>query len=338
VHFPLSVSVILYRHRYRPYVLAHILTYSVGPDRNATNCSFLLQLYTNSLTLCCFHRRRPTAWLDGSQGIEVSDNGIPTPTEASRTKARSFKILGTSANDVSCHPHVLSPPAMESLTSFMPESLSEHNFWLKYSLVRDGASLWKMLRQVRASTNSLLAIETTDGDVFGAFTTQTWRYSQGWYGSKESFLWKMRNARSFETTTQSIVEQACQEGEIQVFPYRAGNVAVQYCSKEYLMLGQGELLPSTKPGQHYGYGLYLEADLLKGSTSTSETFGNPCMVAAEQRGARFDVANIEVWTFTPHATVEEAVQSELSTLFLEGGRNANDKKLNLLGILAGGPI
>jgi hypothetical protein len=294
--------------------------------------------FIHSLTHSFYRHCCSTAWLDGSQGIEVSDNGVPTPTEASRTKPRSFKILGTSADDLSCHPHVLSPPAMESLTAFIPDTLSDQNFWLKYSLVRDGASLWKMLRQVRASTNSILAIETTDGHVFGAFTTQSWRFSQGWYGSKESFLWKMRNARSFETTTRSIVEQACQEGEIQVFPYRVPNVAVQYCSKDYLMLGQGELLPATNPGQHYGYGLYLDADLLKGSTSTSETFGNPCMVDAGQRGARFDVANIEVWSFTPHATVEEAVQSELSTLFLEGGRNANDKKLNVLGILVGDPI
>jgi hypothetical protein len=231
---------------------------------------------------------------------------------------------------------------MESLVAFVPDTLTletNHHWWLKYSLVRDGASLWQLLRQVRASTNSILAIETTDGHVLGSFTTQSWRYSSGWYGSKDSFLWKMRQSRSaVATTARSVVQQACQEGEIQVFPYRAGNVAVQYCSKENLMLGQGELLPVSLPGQHFGYGLSLDANLRKGSTSTSETFGNPCLVDVGQRGARFEIANIEVWTLTPHAAVEEAEQSELSTLFLESGRSSNDKKLNVLGILVGGPI
>jgi len=32
----------------------------------------------------------------------------------------SFRILGTSADDASCHPHVLSPPLMESLQNFLP--------------------------------------------------------------------------------------------------------------------------------------------------------------------------------------------------------------------------
>ena len=47
-------------------------------------------------------------------------------------------------------------------------------------------------------------------------------------------------------------------------------------------------------------------------------------------------ANIEVWTLTSFNTVAEAQQSELSTLFLEGGRK--EKDLNLLGILVGGTI
>ena len=88
--------------------------------------------------------------------------------------------------------------------------------------------------------------------------------------------------------------------------------------------------------KHYGHGLYLQADLLRGSTSTSETFGNPCLVNDTLRGARFDVENVEVWTLTPHDTVEQAQDSELSSLFLEGDYPKKD--LNLLGILVGGSI
>jgi hypothetical protein len=284
-----------------------------------------------------------SSWLDGHQGVEVAGNGVPMQAPSKRRITHDpFRIIGTAADDVSCHPHVMSPPLMESLLHFVPEALSQNNFWLKYSLVRDGPGLWPMLRQVRASDNTFLAIETTDGRVFGSFTCQSWRLAQGWYGNinnnKESFLWKMRRSRL--ETTSSIAQQACQEGEVQVFPYRPGNVAVQYCSKDHLMLGQGELfLPGTTMlgGKHYGHGLYLDASLQSGTTSNCETFGNPCLADVEQRGTKFDVSNLEVWTLTPHQTVHDAEQSELSTLFLDGNRDGRHN-LNVLRILVGGPI
>jgi hypothetical protein len=90
-----------------------------------------------------------------------------------------FRILGTSADDVAAHPHVLSPPLMDALTSFLPETLENQNFWLKYSLVRDGASMHTLKQYVRGSANTILAIETTTGEVFGAFTTSPWRTQFG---------------------------------------------------------------------------------------------------------------------------------------------------------------
>jgi len=304
-----------------------------------------------------------------SEGVEVDDDGIPlgqqqqqlaeedeegggrggsSTVSKNNKRTTPFKILGTAADDVSCHPHVLSPPLMESLLAFVPESLSDCNFWLKYSLVRDGRSLWKLLRQVRASHHCFLAIETTEGHVFGSFTSQAWRLSKGWYGSTDSFVWKMRKSRCLEDaggtlTSKSVLQQIYQESEIQVYPYRTGNVAVQYCSKDCLMTGQGELLPPSPDGEcvgeHYGHAIHLESNLTKGTTSNSETFGNPCLVDSSRRGATFEVCNLEVWTLTPHPTVEDAEQSELSTLFLEGGLGpGNEKSLNIMNILVGGPI
>lgn len=90
-----------------------------------------------------------------------------------------FKILGTSAVDSDAHPHVLSPPLMDALMSFMPESLENQNFWLRFSLVRDGSSMNTLKHYVRASANTVLAIETTTGEVFGAFTTSPWRTQLG---------------------------------------------------------------------------------------------------------------------------------------------------------------
>ena len=85
-----------------------------------------------------------------------------------------FQILGTSASDEASHPHCLSPPLMESLSNFLPYKLTDQNFWMKYSLVRDGASLFTLLKNIRASRHTLIALETTDGDVFGSFTSTSW--------------------------------------------------------------------------------------------------------------------------------------------------------------------
>jgi hypothetical protein len=42
-----------------------------------------------------------------------------------------FMILGTSADDASAQPHVVSPPLMDALMNFVPERVWSENYWLK---------------------------------------------------------------------------------------------------------------------------------------------------------------------------------------------------------------
>ena len=127
-----------------------------------------------------------------------------------------FQILGTNIHEESTKPHVLSPPLMESLQHFVPYELCESNYWLKYSLVRDGSSLHTLLQHVRSSKNTFIAIETVDGEVFGSFTSRHWKKSMSYYGNGESFLWRMRRPRT--TKCQSIIDQAHMESELDVYP------------------------------------------------------------------------------------------------------------------------
>jgi hypothetical protein len=273
-----------------------------------------------------------SSWIDGNQGVEVDDEGNPnipinTPT------SNPFKILGTSADDVSCHPHVLSPPLMEGLQAFMPESIQESHYLLKYSMVRDGPSLMAMLRHCRASNHTILAIETTDGHVFGSFTSQPWRLiSRGFYGSKDAFVWKMRRPRN--ETCKSIVKQVLMESKIDVFPFTNRNTKVQSCSTECIALGEGEVEELSSEGTHYGNAIRLNGTMTSGSTSSSETFGNPSLIHTDKRGEEFTVANVELWSLTSHSSIEAANRAEMKMLFLEEGRSA-EKKLNLLEILVG---
>ena len=245
--------------------------------------------------------------------------------------AHLFKIIGTGADDVAAHPHVLSPPLMDSLLNFVPESLADQNFWLRFSLVRDGANLEILKRYVRAAPNTILAIETSNGDVFGAFTSSPWRQSPSYFGSGQAFLWKMRYNRM--TPCHSLFEQAHLESEIDVFFYSGLNDYVQLCTAGKIAVGGGELDTTGKEehgndvaaapyvyleeGEHYGFGIAIADDLLHGTSSPCATFRNPCLVNHSSRGEVFEIVNLEVWSFTPCESVDAAERLEMTKFFVQ---------------------
>mmetsp|Transcript_18269 Transcript_18269/g.29956 ORF Transcript_18269/g.29956 Transcript_18269/m.29956 type:complete len:596 (-) Transcript_18269:84-1871(-) len=264
-----------------------------------------------------------------------------------------FKILGTSLDDTGATPHVLSPPLMDSLLSFVPDHLAYDNFWLKYSLCRDGASLDILKRYCRAATYTILAIETTNGDVFGSFTSAPWRTHNRYFGTGESFLWRMRHNRN--TPVASLFDQAQLESEIDIFPYNGSNSYVQLCTSDKLALGGGGALKPGLNGQEiflnqeedvqsalsqgeepaylewrdFGFGLALDHTLRHGSTSPSATFGNSALGSSGGEGGQtFDVVNLEVWTLTSASTEKEAQQQEMSMFFVRESVSSSMSKLS----------
>ena len=237
---------------------------------------------------------------------------------------RCFKILGTSADDLSAQPHVLCPPLMESLLSFVPESLSCENWWLKYSLIRDGACLDTFKNYTKAAQYTVLAIQTTTGSVFGCFTTSCWKTDHGYYGGGESFVWKMRHNRL--QPCSSLYEQAQMESECDVYPFSGFNNCSQICTHDMLGVGSGEIdhalvtdetaarVFSEEHAQELGFAIALHDDLLKGTTSASATFCNPPLTGSDEM---FDVLNLEVWTFTPCSTVESAERLEMRKYLMQ---------------------
>ena len=231
-----------------------------------------------------------------------------------------FKILGTSADDESCHPHVLSPPLMESLQAFLPYSKSGENFMLKYSLVRDGASFHTFLKRARGCPYSILAMETLDGEVLGCFTAQAWRKNWNYFGTGESFLWRMRRSRLEKT--HDLLDQAQLESEIDVFPFTGENRMLQLCTHDRIAVGggtpNGEKKSDDDPeAHHWGFGLAIQSDLLSASSSPCVTFGSPSLSKKHPDGSLFEIVNMELWTLTPCLTVDEAEKLELGKLFLE---------------------
>lgn len=254
---------------------------------------------------------------------------------------RSFEILGTSADDLSAQPHVLSPPLMESLLSFVPESLSCENWWLKYSLVRDGASLETLRNYTKAAQNTIIAIQTTTGYVFGCFTGSPWRINHGYFGSGEAFVWKMRYNRFLKCV--SLYDQGTLESIVDVYPFSGVNKSVQLCHQDFLAVGGGEVdhalvhdenvlehvLDSCQKQEH-GFAIALHGDLQRGTSSPSSTFCNPKLTGEED--GIFEIANLEVWTLTPCITVQDAEQLEMRKYFLhEKLSHSNVSSLSSMG-------
>jgi len=246
-----------------------------------------------------------------------------------------FKILGTGPDDLSAQPHVLSPPLMDSLLNFIPNPLRYENWWLKYSLIRDGSCIDTFRQYTRASPNTILAIQTTEGDVFGSFTTSPWEnHSSGGFGNGESFVWRMRLNRRTHCT--SLYDQAHLESEIDVYPYSGFNSCVQICTASMIGLGGTEIEKSSSLGfsyedyqqcariyssdkfkrNHDGFAITLHDDLSHGTTSSCPTFCSPSLLSNGNTSEFFEVLNVEVWTFTPVDSVNEAQKLEMRKHFV----------------------
>jgi hypothetical protein len=271
-------------------------------------------------------------------GFDYSQTLLTTEDVESDDHGNNFRILGTSADDSSAYPHVLSPPLMDALMNFFPDSVSNQNYWLKYSLVRDGASFETFKQYVRGATHTILAIETTSGEVFGSFTSSPWRTQPGYYGTGESFLWKMRRSRI--SKVYSLFDQAQMETEIDVHPFSGLNELVQLCTSDKIAVGGGGLDPTgngehetnVDVASHTGFGLCINDDFLNGTSAPCATFRNPCLIGHSSNIETFQVVNIECWGLTPCFDEDSAQKLEMTKFFVH---ESSTKSLTNISSMAG---
>mmetsp|Transcript_32940 Transcript_32940/g.48325 ORF Transcript_32940/g.48325 Transcript_32940/m.48325 type:complete len:484 (-) Transcript_32940:83-1534(-) len=235
--------------------------------------------------------------------------------EAESSNEIAFAILGTSVDDEYAKPHVLSPPLMDSLRPHMPYAIREDNYWLKYSLVRDGSSMEVLLSKVRSSTRTVLAIETMDGEVFGAFTSAPWRRNgNNYYGTGESFLWRLQKPRN--TPCETILDQAKLESDVEIFKWSGANRNVQLSNFKRIIVGGGEPEEKTPEDEkkEFSFGLAVNSDLSSGTSGMCVTFQSPAL--HQTPSDVFEILNLELWTMTPFTNEEEAEKLELGRQFV----------------------
>jgi len=230
-------------------------------------------------------------------------------------------------NEDPLFPHVVSPLLLRTLRDHLPFSLKEENFWLKYSLARDGASLEIILSSMRHSQNSILAIETSEGEVFGSFNSSPWRSNgNSYYGSCQAFVWQLRKPR--DKNCQSLDAYILRESTLDIFGWnKNGNRNIQLSNFSKLFVGGGEpevdedtvvTNKEKKVVTDWGMAIALDRDLLHGTSSQCATFDSaPLMDRSRNKGSQvFEIVNIEIWTLTPCMNVETAQDLELGRTFV----------------------
>ncbi|NXI35080.1 NCOA7 protein, partial [Galbula dea] len=163
------------------------------------------------------------------------------------------------------HSSLLENMHIEQLARRLPARVQGYPWRLAYSTLEHGTSL-KTLYRKSASLDSpvLLVIKDMDNQIFGAYATHPFRFSDHYYGTGETFLYTF-------------------SPNFKVFKWSGENTYFINGDTSSLELGGG--------GGRFG--LWLDADLYHGRSNSCSTFNNDILSKQED----FIIQDVEVWTF-----------------------------------------
>ncbi|XVE86773.1 hypothetical protein DITRI_Ditri18aG0060800 [Diplodiscus trichospermus] len=173
---------------------------------------------------------------------------------------------------------LLTEKTRNALYASLPALVQGRKWLLLYSTRRHGISLSTLYRRSMLWPGlSLLVVGDRKGALFGGLVEAPLKPSNKKYqGTNSTFVFTNR------------------PGDPVIFRPTGANRYFTLCSTEFLAIGGGG---------HFA--LYLDGDLLNGSSSFSETYGNPCLAFSED----FEVKEIELWGFVYGSKYEEILAS-----------------------------
>ncbi|KAF4370592.1 hypothetical protein F8388_020178 [Cannabis sativa] len=172
---------------------------------------------------------------------------------------------------------LLSENTRTALYASLPPLVQGRKWILLYSTWRHGISLSTLYRRSMIWPGlSLLVVGDRKGAVFGGLVEAPLNPTnkKKYQGSNTTFVFTDR------------------PGHPVIFHPTGANRYFTLCSLDFLAIGGGG---------HFA--LYLDNDLLNGSSSVSETYGNPCLAHSED----FEVKEIELWGFVYPSKYDEVV-------------------------------
>jgi len=213
----------------------------------------------------------PTASVSQSASSPAVSSSIhptsPVPS-SSQTTSSSSPSASTASGDL---PKLNLPSALltnESailkLANALPTRYRYSDWTLLYSTERHGVSLMTFFNKTKKKGPSYLIIEDEAGFRFGAYISDSWEPQRSYYGTGECFLFTLYPS-------------------FNVYPWSQLNEYFIYSKEDTIAVGGGS-------GK---FALWLDKDLLQGSSAPCDTFLNSTLSYQED----FKPVIVEVWGF-----------------------------------------
>jgi len=153
----------------------------------------------------------------------------------------------------------------EIIRSRLPNLLQEATTWkLLYSMDQHGATLSTVFNRIRGQGPCIMALKSSDGEIFGAFLSEAFDPSkQRFYGTPECFLWKA--------------------DQYQFKKFKATNLNQYFIFADVDFIAMG--------GSNGKFGFFLDEDIRYGYSTSCDTFENELLT----NKSKFECYGCEFW-------------------------------------------
>ncbi|KAL0479496.1 hypothetical protein AKO1_007666 [Acrasis kona] len=166
---------------------------------------------------------------------------------------------------------------IENISKAIPHRYHNQDWRLIYSTREHGTSLRSLYDHCKDRQEPcVLIVQSSDSNIFGAFLSETPKVWDRYYGNGECFLFKLKPFTVYKWNRKS-------HNEMFIFSTYDG-----------LTIGGSSNSGDLDSGNITSSGLWLDRELLKGSSYACETFGTDECISAKED---FDVHAVEVWGF-----------------------------------------
>jgi len=170
----------------------------------------------------------------------------------------------------------------QELSFSLPLSLRFQQLECVYAPRLHGISLQTFYRQFEQKPGpSVMLVIDTEGHVFGAFASESWRGAGKFYGTGESFVFSFGYVDLVPKAGVGLRPRA-QELTCQAFPWTSRNSFLMFSDDSVLAMGGG--------GKN---ALTIDGDFLRGTSNPCSTFESPTLSSSEE----FVIRAIEFWGF-----------------------------------------
>jgi hypothetical protein len=104
------------------------------------------------------------------------------PTERPRNMS-TRKLVGNGS--------ILTATNQDAIRSIMPAFLQDETLTLAYSLLLHGSDMTSFFSCTKSYQYTVIVVQATTGEIFGGFNAVSWKHSPAYYGSGESFVFRL---------------------------------------------------------------------------------------------------------------------------------------------------